>query len=84
MHAYVEVYLSARWYLFDPTGVSPPMGLVRLGTGRDAADVSFATMFGSVRTYAPVISIEALEDETNGVMLPRHSQDALSSHGGNA
>ena len=83
-HAYVEVYLSGRWYLFDPTGVSPPMGLVRLGTGRDAADVSFATMFGSVRSYAPVISIEALEDQQNGVTLPRHSLDALSSHGGAA
>ena len=83
-HAYVEVYLSARWYLFDPTGVSPPMGLVRLGTGRDAADVSFATMFGSVRTYAPIISIEALEDQASGVILPWHSLDALSSHGGAA
>ena len=81
-HAYVEVYLSGRWYLFDPTGVSPPMGLVRLGTGRDATDVSFATMFGAVRSYAPVISIEALEDEGSGVFLPRHSLDALSSHGG--
>ena len=83
-HAYVEVYLSGRWYLFDPTGVSPPMGLVRLGTGRDAADVSFATMFGAVRSYAPVISIEAIEDQPNGVVLPRHSLDALSSHGGAA
>lgn len=83
-HAYVEAYLSGRWYLFDPTGVSPPMGLVRLGTGRDAADVSFATMFGSVRSYAPIISIEALEDQQNGVTLPRHSLDALSSHGGAA
>ena len=81
-HAYVEVYLSDRWYLFDPTGVSPPMGLVRLGTGRDAADVSFATMFGSVRSFAPSIVIEALEDPANGVSLPRHSLDALSSHGG--
>jgi len=81
-HAYVEVYLSGRWYLFDPTGVSPPMGLVRLGTGRDAADVSFATMFGSVRSYAPVIVIEALEDSTLGLTLPRHSLDALSTHGG--
>ena len=83
-HAYVEAYLGDRWYLFDPTGVSPPMGLVRLGTGRDAADVSFATMFGAVRSFAPVIIIEALEDPANGVVLPRHSLDALSSHGGAA
>ncbi|HEY8856869.1 MAG TPA: transglutaminase domain-containing protein [Rugosibacter sp.] len=29
-HAYVEVFLGNRWYLFDPTGVSSLMGLVRL------------------------------------------------------
>ncbi len=28
------------------------MGLVRFGTGRDAADVAFATIFGSVTSLA--------------------------------
>lgn len=80
-HAYVEVFLGDRWYLFEPTGVSPPMGLIRLGTGRDAADVSFATMFGAIRSCAPVIAIEAIEDPANGITLPRFCQEALSTHG---
>lgn len=78
-HAYVEVMLSDRWYLFDPSGVSPPMGLIRLGTGRDAADVSFATVFGAVSSQSPVISIEALADESAGYHLPVHHQDAFST-----
>ena len=49
-HAYVEVLIGGAWYLFDPTGISPITGLIRIGTGRDAADVSFATIFGPVRT----------------------------------
>jgi transglutaminase-like putative cysteine protease len=80
-HAYVEVLLSDRWYLFDPTGVVPPMGLVRLGTGRDAADVSFATMFGSIKSSAPVLHIEAIDDPANGLTLPRYCPEALSTHG---
>ena len=36
-HAYVEAYLGDRWYMFDPTGSSIPMGFVRFGVGRDAA-----------------------------------------------
>jgi transglutaminase-like putative cysteine protease len=80
-HAYVEVFLGDRWYLFEPTGVSPPMGLVRLGTGRDAADVSFATMFGAIKSYQPLIVIEAIIDPANGFMLPRFSPQALSTHG---
>ena len=78
-HAYVEVFIGGRWYLFDPTGVSPPMGLVRIGTGRDAADVSFATMFGAVRSSAPLIRIEAVDDAANGFVLPWHCTDPLSS-----
>lgn len=78
-HAYVEVMLSGRWYIFDPSGVSPPMGLVRLGTGRDATDVSFATVFGAVTSQSPVVAIDALVDEANGYSLPVHHQDAFSS-----
>ena len=78
-HAYVEVFLGNRWYLFEPSGVSPPMGLVRIGTGRDAADVSFSTMFGAITSRAPLINIEAIDDPDNGFTLPRHSTDALSS-----
>ncbi|MEO8442572.1 MAG: transglutaminase family protein [Betaproteobacteria bacterium] len=80
-HAYVEVYLGDRWYLFEPSGVSPPMGLVRLGTGRDAADVSFATMFGAIKSYQPLIAIEAINDPAGGFVMPRFCQDALSTHG---
>ena len=78
-HAYVEVFMGDRWYLFDPSGISPPMGLLRIGTGRDAADVSFATVFGAVRLSSPVIRIEAVEDAAHGFLRPWHSNDALSS-----
>lgn len=80
-HAYVEVFLGHRWYTFDPTGISAPMGLVRIGTGRDAADVSFATMFGSIKTHAPLITVTALDDAARGYALPRHSLEALSTSG---
>lgn len=44
-HAVVEVYLEGGWYLIDPTGLAPVEGLVRIGVGRDAADISFMTIF---------------------------------------
>lgn len=78
-HAYVEVFLGDRWYIFDPSGISPPMGLVRLGTGRDAADSSFATVFGSVRSSMPIIRIDA-DDAANGFTLPWRCPELLSTH----
>ena len=80
-HAYVEVYLAQRWYLFDPSGVAIPMGLLRFGTGRDAADSAFATIFGGVRGTSPVIHIEAVPNAQGRLLLPRHVPQALSTAG---
>lgn len=78
-HAYVEVYLGDRWYIFDPSGTAIPMGFVRIGTGRDAADVAFATIFGSVRSQAPVIRATALSDPARGFFVPTLCSEALST-----
>ena len=80
-HAYVEVYLGGRWYLFDPSGTAIPMGFVRFGTGRDAADVAFATIFGTVTSAAPRISIEAIAGPDGRLVMPRHCSEALSTDG---
>jgi transglutaminase-like putative cysteine protease len=81
-HAYVEAYLGDRWYIFDPSGTAMPMGLVRFGTGRDAADVAFATIFGGVQSHAPIIRAWAVEDASQGIVLPHHCNDAMSTDGG--
>jgi transglutaminase-like putative cysteine protease len=80
-HAYVEAYLGDRWYLFDPSGTAIPMGFVRLGTGRDAADVAFATIFGTVVSSAPRIAIEAIAGEDGRLLIPHHCTEALSTDG---
>ena len=46
-HGFFEAYLGSRWYLFDATRMAPVEGFVRIGTGRDAADASFATIIGA-------------------------------------
>lgn len=45
-HAIFEVYLDGGWWLVDPTRLAPVEGLVRIGTGRDAADIAFLTTSG--------------------------------------
>lgn len=58
-HGFVEVFLSDGWYLMDPTGMSPPNGLVRIAYGRDAADTPFATFEGSARLLDKTVGIDA-------------------------
>ena len=83
-HAYVEVWLADRWYLFDPSGTAIPMGFVRLATSRDAADAAFATIFGSVQSESPRVHIEAVANDQGLLVLPRHCAEALSTDDGAA
>ena len=43
--------------IFDASRLCPRNGLVRIGTGRDAADVAFATIFGPARYSAMKLDI---------------------------
>jgi transglutaminase-like putative cysteine protease len=57
-HACFEAYLGDRWYFFDATRLAPQTGFVRIGTGRDAADASFATTFGPLVFRSIVVTME--------------------------
>jgi transglutaminase-like putative cysteine protease len=53
-HAVAEVFLADQtvpgggaWHLVDATGMADPAETVKIGVGRDAADVSFMTVFGN-------------------------------------
>jgi transglutaminase-like putative cysteine protease len=78
-HCYVEAYLGDRWYIFDPSGISPRMGLLRIATGRDASEVAFATIFGTIQWTMPLISIRAEGDAINGIVEPFRHDYAVST-----
>lgn len=60
-HAVVEVYLDGGWYLVDPSGLAPVEGLVRIGVGRDATDISFMTIFGEAELKEQSVSVTRLD-----------------------
>lgn len=60
-HAVVEVWLDGEWRLIDATGLAPVEGLVRIGVGRDATDVSFLTIFGEAQCIAQSVSVVRLD-----------------------
>ena len=59
-HAYFEAFLDGHWYIFDATRLSPQTSFIRIGTGRDAADTSFATFFGPVAFSCMSVTMEPL------------------------
>lgn len=59
-HAIFEAYLGNRWILFDPTNLCLLTDFARIGTGRDAADCAFSTLFGHVEMTRinPIVNVE--------------------------
>lgn len=90
-HAYVEVYLAdgqadaesgaGRWVLFDPAHTAIPMAFVRFGTGRDAADIAFATLYGRVHAHQPVLTMQAVPNGLGSLVVPKSTALALSTDG---
>lgn len=63
-HAVFEAWLGGQWVLFDATRMAPVDRLVRVGTGRDAKDVAFCTIFGNVRMTDKKLVVRELQDES--------------------
>lgn len=74
-HAVVEAWVEGRWCLVDATGLAPRESMVRIATGRDAADTAFLTVtrgqvdFGAVEVTATVEPGLPVEDPAKLVEL---------------
>lgn len=61
-HAVAEAYIDDAWYVVDATHLAPRQSLVRIATGRDAADTAFLTNF-SATTVLRGVEVTAVAEE---------------------
>jgi len=61
-HACFEAYIGDEWILFDATKLVPLNGLIKIATGRDAADTAIANIFGDILFTSMLVECE-LADE---------------------
>lgn len=80
-HACFEVFIGGWWYVFDATRLAPLNGLVRIATGRDAADAAVCTIFGNPELTASIVSCECTDsdftDITRGSLVNANQAIAL-------
>ena len=55
-HACFEAYIDGDWVLFDATRLIPLNGMVKIATGRDAADAAVASIFGDINFISSKVS----------------------------
>ncbi len=74
-HAVVEAFVDGRWEVVDATRLAPRDHLVRVATGRDAADTAFLTTLSgvasleTVRVTAVADGDLVADDHTRAVLL---------------
>ncbi len=70
-HAVAEAAIDGVWHVVDATTLAPRQSLVRIATGRDAADIAFLSARGDRPVRIADLQVRAVVDE-----LPR--DDALA------
>jgi transglutaminase-like putative cysteine protease len=60
-HAIFEAWHDGAWWAYDATRLVPRQTLVRVATGRDAADASFATVTSGIATLVS-LTVTATSD----------------------
>ncbi|GHF24403.1 transglutaminase-like domain-containing protein [Pseudolysinimonas yzui] len=65
-HAVAEAAIDGVWHVVDATTLAPRQSLVRIATGRDAADIAFLSARGDLPVRVADLRVLAVADE-----LPR-------------
>lgn len=60
--AWMEVFLSGRWWTFDPRNGERRVGRVLVGRGRDALDVAMVSTFGPVELETMVVWADEVDE----------------------
>jgi len=61
-HAVAEVFVGGEWHLVDATGMAEEGAMAKIGIGRDAADVSFLTAFGTARLNSQSVEVSRAKE----------------------
>jgi hypothetical protein len=70
-HAVVETVIDGAWWCWDATRRAPRQTLVRIATGRDAADVAFATVLAG---HVDLTGMEIMAAAVGDLPLDDHEQ----------
>ncbi len=62
-HAVVEARVDGAWEVLDATRLAPRGGLVRIATGRDAADTAFVTTLGGQADFTTSVVTAVIDGD---------------------
>ena len=79
-HACFEAYINGEWLLFDPTKMVPLNGMIKIATGKDAAEAAVASIFGEVIFVSSEVSCDLIDDQFEAFQPDYLSKWGISYH----
>lgn len=77
-HACFEAYINGCWILCDATKLAPLNGMIKIASGRDAADAAFGNLFGEINFKSSKISCDYLGDSFIAFNQQQQGSQAIS------
>lgn len=77
-HACFEAYIGGNWIIFDATRLVPLNGLVKIATGRDAADAAVCSIFGNAQSTKIHVECNTIENNFEPFWYDKNSLKGLS------
>lgn len=77
-HACFEAFMGGQWVIFDATKLVPLNGLVKIATGRDAAETAIASIFGDVTSTFISASCQLADDSFEPVYYDSNNPFGLT------
>jgi transglutaminase-like putative cysteine protease len=77
-HACFEAYINGNWTIFDATRLVPLNGLVKIATGRDAADAALASIFGNARSNSLHVECNVIDQNFTPFWYDKNALQGLS------
>jgi transglutaminase-like putative cysteine protease len=66
-HAWTNIFIDGRWYIFDSRYNTPRIGRIEIGQGRDVVDVALSTSFGDNRLDQMTVWSEQVPADQTGL-----------------
>ncbi len=79
-HACFEAYIGGHWIIFDATKLAPLNGLIKIATGRDAADAAISNFFGNVTCGNIQVNCELADDNFYPIYYSGYEDKGISYH----
>jgi transglutaminase-like putative cysteine protease len=77
-HACFEAYIGGHWIIFDPTKLAPLNGLVKIASGRDAADAAIASTFGNAICNSIQVGCDLIDENFQPFMNDKSNFKCLA------